>query len=357
VSSARWIAVAALLLLVAGGCSSDDDADSATPATTSTARSGTSSPTSGPARSQTDPVELAVTDVATGLDTVWALKFDKSGKLWFTQRGGKLSQVDGPSRTIPDVVEQGESGLMGLELDDEGRIYVMLTTADDNRIERFDSFDDATPEVLVSGIRKAPIHDGGRLRFGPDGTLYAGTGDAGDTSLPQQDDSLNGKILAIDVSAKKATVFSKGRRNPQGLCFTSAGRFLQTEHGPDVGDEVNDLKKGDNGGWPGTAGNGIKNWTPTIAPAGCVVYEADAIPQWKGSMLFTTLKDQNLRRLTFAADGSVADEEILYDGVYGRLRDVAVGPDGAVYVATSNRDGRGNARQGDDRIIRIAPKS
>jgi glucose/arabinose dehydrogenase len=244
---------------------------------------------------------------------------------------------------------------MGLEIDDDGRFYVMYTTSSDNRIARLADLD-AEPEVLVQGIRKAGIHNGGRLRFGPDGILYAGTGDAGDTSLPQDPDSTNGKILAIDVDAKKVSVFATGRRNPQGLCFAADGRFLSTEHGPDRGDEVNVITKGSNGGWPDTAGNGIKNWTPTIAPGGCVVYDADAIPQWKGSMLFTTLKDSDLRRLTFGPDGSVTDEEILYDGKYGRLRDVAVGPDGAVYLATSNNDSRGNPRPGDDRILKIAPK-
>jgi glucose/arabinose dehydrogenase len=341
--------VVALALVLVGACSSDDTA----PPT----RSGATSSTSRPERAQTGgDVELVATDVATGLDTVWAMKFDAAGKLWFTQRGGILQQVGGAKREIPGVAEQGEGGLMGLELDDEGRVYVMLTTADDNRIVRFDTFDDATPEVLVDGIRNAAIHDGGRLRFGPDGTLYAGTGDSADTSLPQKASSLNGKILAIDVDAKKPTVFSTGHRNPQGLCFAADGRFLSTEHGPDVGDEVNVLHQGDDGGWPGTSGNGIKNYTPTIAPGGCVVYESDVIPQWKGSLLFTTLKDQSLRRLTFAADGSVASEEVLYDGVYGRLRDVAVGPDGFVYLATSNRDTRGNPRQGDDRIVKIGPR-
>ena len=346
--------VMALLLAACGSDSDPDDGDDATPPTSL----GATTSTSGGERAQTrgEAVELAVTDVATGLDTVWALTFDDAGKLWFTERGGKLSQVDGPSRTIPGVVEQGESGLMGLELDDEGRIYVMLTSANDNRIVRFDSFDDGTPEVIVDGIRKAPIHDGGRLRFGPDGTLYAGTGDAGDTSLPPKNDALNGKVLAIDVDSKRASVFSKGHRNPQGLCFASDGRFLSTEHGPDRGDEVNVLERGKDYGWPGSSGTGIKNWTPTIAPAGCAVYEGDAIPQWKGSLLFATLKDQALRRLSFNADGSVAGEEVLYDGEFGRLRDVAVGPDGAVYVATSNRDGRGRARSGDDRILRIGPK-
>jgi len=93
-----------------------------------------------------------------------------------------------------------------------------------------------------------------------------------------------------------------------------------------------------------------------VAPAGCAVYSADLIPQWKGSMLFGTLRGSGLRRVTFAADGSVASEEVLYENTYGRIRDVAVGPDGAVYFTTSNQDGRGTVRPGDDRILRIAPK-
>lgn len=320
------------------------------PATTTTSRSGSTTPPSGSGAAQT--AELTVTDVATDLDTVWAMAFDPAGKLWFTQRDGRLQQVGGRGRDIPGVVAQGEGGLMGLEFDDEGRIYLMLTTRNDNRIIRLDDLD-AEPEVLVEGLRKAPIHNGGRLRFGPDGTLYAGTGDAGDTSLPPDPDSRNGKILAIDVTSGDVEVFSKGHRNPQGLCFDGGGRFLSTEHGPDRGDEINMIEEGRDYGWPDSAGDGIQNWTPTIAPAGCVVYTDDAIPQWTGSLLFTTLKQKDLRRLTFAPDGSVADEEVLYDDEYGRLRDVLAGPDGAVYLATSNHDSRGDPKDGDDRILKI----
>ncbi|HVF32365.1 MAG TPA: PQQ-dependent sugar dehydrogenase [Acidimicrobiales bacterium] len=341
------------LALALAGCASDDDAEpEAGPAVTST--TATSGPTSATPPPTGEAVELEVTDVATGLDTVWALAFDPDGRLWFTQRGGRLQQLDGPGRDIPGVVEQGEGGLLGVEVDDDGRIFLMLSSRSDNRIVRLDDLR-ADPVVLVDGIRKAAIHNGGRLRFGPDGTLYAGTGDAGDTSLPPRSDNLNGKVLVVDPDDGGATVFTKGHRNPQGLCFDAAGRLLSTEHGPDRGDEVNLVERGKDYGWPDSSGTGISNWTPTIAPAGCAVYTDDAIPQWTGSLLFTTLKEKDLRRLTFAEDGSVAAEEILYDDEFGRLRDVAVAPDGSVYVATSNKDTRGDPRGGDDRIVRIAP--
>ncbi|MEA3075872.1 MAG: hypothetical protein QOF60_780 [Actinomycetota bacterium] len=350
----KWLlGLVAVFVLASCSAKGGDTPAVVAPSTTSTSTSTSPSTSAAPA----GPVELVVSEVATNLDTVWSMKFDGDGKLWFTQRGGRLQQLGGPGRDIPGVQELGEAGLMGVEIDSQGRFYVMYTTADDNRIARLATYD-AAPEVLVSGIRKGVIHDGGRLRFGPDGALYATTGDSGDSSLAPRADSLNGKILRIDVGpGGKASVFSRGHRNAQGLCFDAGGRFLSTEHGPDRGDEVNVLTEGSDGGWPSVTGNGIKNYTPTIAPGGCAVYDADAIPQWKGSMLFTTLKDTDLRRLTFNPDGSVASEEVLYDGVYGRLRDVAVGPDGSVYLATSNRDGRGSPKSGDDRILRIGPKS
>jgi glucose/arabinose dehydrogenase len=299
-------------------------------------------------------VELQVTEVAGGLDVPWSLAWDPSGALWFTQRSGKLTKLGGASRDVAGVVPDGEGGLTGLEIDRRGRMFVMYTAAQDNRIVRLEP--DGSQKVLVSGIAKASIHDGGRLRFGPDGTLYASAGDAGKMDLAPNPAALNGKVLKVDPDNGGATVFSKGHRNPEGLCFEPGGRFLETEHGPTGNDEVNVLTQGFDGGWPATSGNGIRNYSPSVAPAGCAVYSADLIPQWKGSMLFGTLRGEGLRRLTFAADGSVASEEVLYEHTYGRIRDVAVGPDGAVYFTTSNRDGRGTLKAGDDHIYRIGPK-
>ncbi|MGH9180508.1 MAG: PQQ-dependent sugar dehydrogenase [Acidimicrobiales bacterium] len=294
-----------------------------------------------------------VTSVATGLDTVWSLAWDPEGRLWFTERGGRLTRLGETPRMVRGVVESGEAGLMGLEIDRRGGVFVMYTGNRDNQV--VEVAPDGSQRVLVRGIAKADIHDGGRLRFGPDGALYASTGDAGDTSLSQRPDSLNGKVLRIDTGSGRSSVFSLGHRNVQGLCVAPGGRFLATEHGPDEGDEINVISEGFNGGWPDRVGNGLRNYTPTIAPGGCAVYGADLIGAWKGSMLFVTLKDANLHRLTFGPDGSVAGDEVLLAGRFGRLRDVAVGPDGAVYLATSNRDGRGTPRPGDDRILRIAP--
>jgi glucose/arabinose dehydrogenase len=345
------------LVLATAACGSDDGSSGSAATSPSTAApvtsgaegtTGTTGTTAAPG-----PVALEVVEVARNLDTVWSLAWDTQGALWYTERSGRLGRVGGPSRQVQGVSESGEAGLMGLEVDRQGRMFVMYTSGRDNRIVRLEP--DGSQRVLVEGIARASIHDGGRLRFGPDGQLYASTGDAARPELAADDGSRNGKVLRVDPESGRTAAFSKGHRNVQGLCFAPDGRLFATEHGPSGRDEVNLLREGFDGGWPGTSGNGIRNYTPSVAPAGCAVYSADLIPQWRGSLLFATLRGESLRRLTLAGGGTVTGEEVLYDGEYGRLRDVAVGPDGAVYLATSNRDGRGSPAGADDRILRIAP--
>jgi len=343
------------LFLVAAACGSDGPAASTTTTSASTSAAPSTLPASVPstAPAPRSAPPLTVVEVARNLDTVWSLAWDPQGGLWYTERPGRLGRVGGPSRQIEGVSESGEAGLMGLEIDRRGRMFVMYTSERDNRIVRIEP--DGSQRVLVEGIARSAIHDGGRLRFGADGQLYASTGDAAQPDLAADVGSLNGKVLRIDPESGRATVFSKGHRNVQGLCFAPDGRFFATEHGPNGGDEVNLLREGFNGGWPQASGNGTRNYTPSVAPAGCVVYSGGLIPQWNGSLLFVTLRGESLRRLILTSQGTVADEEILYEDEYGRLRDVAVGPDGAVYMTTSNRDGRGSPARDDDRILRITP--
>ena len=354
----RRRAAALLVLAALTGCVEQEPGLEPAPDPTS---SSTHSDESAPDRASTN-VTLRTTDVATGLDTVWAIAFGPDGSLNATERGGTIrtwrATADGTyaataSMEVDGVAEGGEAGLMGLAVDKAGRRFVMYTSARDNRIVRLDSAGGQT--VLVADIERASIHDGGRLVFGPDGMLYASTGDAGEPSTAQAE-GRNGKVLRIHPETGRTEVFSTGHRNPQGLCFSKAGKLFSTEHGPDRGDEVNVLEEGQDYGWPGTTGTGIANYTPTIAPSGCALYEADVIPQWKGDLLFGTLKDQSLRRLGLdEGQAGVVGQERLYARQFGRIRDVVVGPDGAVYLATSNRDGRGDPRPGDDRILRISP--
>lgn len=345
-----------LLVLTAGACADPQ------PRPREPGAEGTTSSVSGPGALTAPRRQLAVADVATNLDTVWAIAFSPDGRMHATERGGTLRswvpQADGSfeeaaAEEVRGVVETGEAGLMGLAIDSRSRRFLMYTAERENRIVRLES--DGSQTVLVDGIAAGSVHDGGRLVFGPDGLLYASTGDAGNRESVRRE-GLNGRTLQIDPDSGEYEVFTTGHRNPQGLCFAASGKLFSTEHGPDRGDEINALEQGADYGWPETTGTGLANYTPTIAPSGCAVYEADLIPQWKGDLLFGTLKDQSLRRLDLdPKQQSVLGQERLYAGEFGRIRDVVVGPDGAVYLATSNRDGRGNAGRSDDRIIRIAP--
>jgi glucose/arabinose dehydrogenase len=329
------------------------------------------------------------------------MRFLPDGRLLITEREGRIVIADVKSGAITevgriDVAAQGEAGLMGLALDpafpETPAIYVSYTHAgdgaDQNRVSRFEltGLDSSNPQlgmetVLVDGIRAASNHDGSRVAFGPDGYLWVTMGDAGDGDQAQLMDSLSGKVLRMTTDGQPAPdnpfsdaafpfslIYTLGHRNPQGIAFQpQTGVAYVTEHGPNADDEVNRLQAGGNYGWPDLGGKAgrpgfvdpITSWTPTIAPAGCIFYTASLLPDLQGKFLFVTLKGSDLRVLTPAASDfqAVAEEQTLFDGQFGRLRAIVQGPDGALYISTSNHDGRGDPGPLDDRIIRIDPAS
>lgn len=344
------------------------------------------------------PASLSVETVASGLDTPWDLAWGPDGALWFTERPGRVSRLDPSTGEVTrvgelEVVERSESGLMGMAFhpDFQQEPYVYLAHSYSgrggirNRLVRmrYDGVRLEDPETLLDGIPGNPNHDGSRLAFGPDGWLYMTTGDAGRADLAQDLGSPAGKVLRLTPEGQPApdnpfgsAVWSYGHRNPQGIVFhPRTGDLYISEHGPRDNDEVNRVVRGGNHGWPevhgfcdgDTAGEEafcrthdvvepLAAWTPTVAVAGMDFYGADLIPGWKGSLLVTSLAGATLFRLILSADGRrIVGREALYEDEFGRLRDVLVGPGGEVYLATSNRDGRGRPAPGDDRILRVTP--
>lgn len=343
------------------------------------------------------PSDFQADVVVQGLTAIWDLAWGPDGRLWATERGGRVSRIDLDQGTADpvgqiEVTQIGEGGLMGMafhpDFATQPFVYFAHTTGSSNNLRnrlirlRFNGTSLVNPEILLDNIPGASIHNGARLAVGPDQLLYMTTGDAANPALAQDVNSLAGKVLRLTLDGQPApgnpfgnTVYSFGHRNPQGLAFhPESGAFFVTEHGPADNDEVNRIEAGRNYGWPDVRGfcdraeeqefcqrNNVAEplaaWTPTIAPAGADFYLSDRIPGWRGSFLFTTLKGAALVRLSLTAGGSeVTGEETLFRGQFGRLRDVLVTPDGAVYLATSNRDGRGGPTPEDDRIIRILPR-
>jgi glucose/arabinose dehydrogenase len=226
---------------------------------------------------------------------------------------------------------------------------------------------------LVEGIAAGPIHDSGRIAFGPDGRLYLATGDAGDGRLAQRTDSLNGKFLVLTPAQYRGSggtpeIISLGHRNPQGFDWEPVtGRLIATEHGPTEGvdgpggyDEVNRIVKGGNYGWPVVFGfdqSGynapLRVYRDALAPSGGSFVSRRG-SAWTGNFLFACLRGEQLRRLVFRNGRIVADQPLLRNR-FGRLRTVVEGPGGALYALTSNRDSRGAPSADDDRILRITP--
>ncbi len=323
-----------------------------------------------------------VTVVARGLEVPWALAFAPDGRLFVTERPGRLGVVrDGraqPVATLP-VAARGEGGLMGLALDprfaETGRLYVCYTAARGggliNRVVALVLGGGAAREerVLLDDLPGASFHDGCRLKFGPDGKLYVTTGDATRSELAQRRDSLAGKILRLDADGgvpddnpfAGSPVYSLGHRNSQGLDWDAAGRLVASEHGPSGfpggHDEVNVILPGRNYGWPEVYGKaGDLRFVDPVIESGRDTWAPAGVAFLRGDFYVAALRGRRLLRLTFAPDlRAVTRLTPLLSGTYGRLRDVVAGPDGALYVTTSNRDGRGSPAPDDDRILRVEP--
>lgn len=317
-----------------------------------------------------------VSEVASGLDVPWGIAFLPDGSALVAERNsGRVLQVPVGGGAPAEVVRLpiralGEGGLLGLAVSPtfgtDQLVYAYHTAAEDNRIIRFRLDTPAVQQVVLTGIDNGRFHNGGRIAFGPDGMLYVGTGDAGDSDAAQDPTDLNGKILRITPDGRPAPdnpdprspIYSLGHRNVQGLTFDAAGRLYAIEFGQNSTDEVNVIEPGRNYGWPEVEGRGdsvggpytdpLVTWTVAEAsPSGAAV---------AGSTLWVAaLRGERLWSVPLDGRGGAGSPESFLRGTYGRIRTVVVAPDGALWISTSNRDGRGDVRDGDDRILRVVP--
>ena len=338
--------------------------------------------------------KLEVTTFVSDLEVPWSIVFTSPARMLVTERPGRVRVVENgklassPILVLPDVEAKSESGLMGMALapDYPKSRHVYLCYAYDvadgtrDRVLRYRDDGTAFAErtVILEDIPSARNHAGCRVRFGPDGKLYVTTGDATDRKIAQEMKSLGGKTLRLNPDGSipadnpfpGSPIFSLGHRNAQGIDWQpGTGLQFQTEHGPSGfdgpggGDEVNIVEAGKNYGWPvvhhkeSAPGmvSPLLEYTPAVAPSGASFSTGDALPSFRGDFFFTNLRGEVLIRVRMDPRNprKVLETERLFEDVYGRLRDVVTGPDGALYVATSNRDGRGRPRPGDDRILRV----
>ncbi len=306
--------------------------------------------------------------LAENLNTPWAMDFLPNDTMIFTQRGGDISLLDKNGvKNIGNinVTANGESGLLGVAVDPQFSqnkyIYLYYTNAGGNRVSRFvlnDKLENET--VILDKIPSATIHNGGRIKFGPDGKLYITTGDANNRTSAQDINSLSGKILRINKDGTvpsdnpyKNYVYTYGNRDPQGLTWNPNGILYESEHGETQNDEINILISGGNYGWPIYQGN---NTAPgyqlplfastnfTLAPSGMAFYNK--------KLYVAGLRGSQVRQIILSDNGTSINGQQAILTQLGRIRDV-VAHNGYIYICTSNRDGRGIPQIGDDKIIRI----
>jgi len=346
-------------------------------------------------------VDIDVDVVVDGLFVPWGIAWLPDGAMLVPERDGQLRRVEAdgtlveaPVATI-DIGSSSEGGLLGIALHPDfatNRGVYLYYTSDlggtvHNRVVRW-TLDEAGTSatldaVVLTDIPASIYHNGGRLRFGPDGMLHITTGDARDPDLSQAPDSLAGKILRIDPDGgvpadnpdPTSPVLVSGVRNSQGIDWLPDGRLVITDHGPsgELGrtghDEINVVQPGANLGWPDVyrcdLGDGFSppsmTWADPMPPGGHALYTGDEIPEWQGDVLigvmgFDSPDQPHLHRVSLDDDGNVTTSETYLRGEYGRLREVVMGPDGGLYVTTSNCDGRGTCGDG-DAILRIGRRA
>ena len=333
-------------------------------------------------------VPVRVETVASGLDVPWSLAFLPGGDVLVSERPGRVRLLhDGklePKAVLRvETGESSEGGLLGIAVHpkDPSLLYLYLTApGPQNQLQRWKLAPDhrsaALDKVLIQGINAGNFHDGGRIRFGPDGMLYVGIGDAREPMRAQEPKNLNGKILRVTPDGAPAPgnpipgnpLFVLGVRNPEAFDWLDDGTLVIVDHGPSSElnrsghDELTLAHKGDNLGWPTIYGcethEGLVtpqiSWVTAVPPGGAAVYRGSTIPQWKDSVLIASLGSRHLQRVQLEG-GHVTLHEVYFRNALGRLREIVMTPQGELWMTTSNCDGRGTCGGEHDRILRVVP--
>jgi len=383
----RGFALACVILAACTPTSAGGAARAATALPSSVPPVAGTPPAQSPPADTTFTPRLSDTVVQSGLSIPWDLAFSPDGRMFVTERMGNLIVFESgapnarrlSTTPVPQMRAMGEAGLMGIALDPgfatNGLLYVCASRTDEgewrNQVLRykatgntlvFDSY------VIRSGMGAATIHNGCRVRFGSDGKLWVTMGENGSGKLAQDPNTLNGKVLRVETdgsipadnpilpgAAKRTAAYTMGNRNPQGLAVQpGTGVMFEVEHGATTHDEINLMEPGKNYGWPTQEGPGgtakgftdplWSSGTVTLATSGGTFVSGPQWGSWSGSLFICTLKEQDLRRFRVTG-ATVTPQEILFDQKYGRLRSPVLGPDGALYLTTSQGSG--------DRIIRL----